>query len=134
MRAFKVVRMDNGRLWSACARDGLLCEYVPGQWAAAPVGGLLVFRSAGEARRWLRESGAEYALEIWLADCEDPVRLPAIGVGFPWVKQIMEYVWTHGDVPTDRDSAWQTYGPILELDWPAGTLAFRRVRLICRVD
>jgi hypothetical protein len=134
MQCYKVVRMEQGRLWSACARDELQCEYVPGQWTTAPVGGLLVFRSEKDARRWVRECGAEYAFQIWLADCEDLVRLPAIGVGSPWVKQIAEYVWTNGDVPPDRDSAWQKYGPILELDWPAGTLAFRKVKLICKCD
>ena len=134
MQYYKVVRMEDGRLWSACARDELQCEYIPNQWVTAPVGGLLVFRSQKDAKRWMRECGAEYAFQIWLADCEDPVRLPAIGIGYPWVRWIAEYVWANGDVPSDRDSAWKTYGPILELDWPSGTLAFRKVRLVAKCN
>jgi hypothetical protein len=132
---YKVVRMESGRLWSACARDELQCEYVPGQWATAPVGGLLVFRSEKDARRWVREccAGAEYMIQVWLADCEDPVPLPRIALGYPWIKKIAEHVWSKGALP-ERIEGWVRYGPILDADWPAGTLAFRKVKLICKCE
>jgi hypothetical protein len=130
MRYYKVVRMEGGQLWSAGVRDELQCEYIPGQWTVAPVGGLLVFRSQKDARRWIRKCGSANAFQIWLADCEDPVSLPAVGLGYPWIRRAAEYVWATGLVPLHTEG-WLNYQSyILYSDWPAGTLAFRKVRLI----
>jgi hypothetical protein len=130
MRCYKVVRMEQGRLWSACARDDLKCEYIPRQWTTAPVGGLLVFRTKKDAERWVYECGAGYAFQVWLADCEDPVPLPETGLGYPWIKWIAERVWASGAAPRWAEGR---YGPILDADWPAGTLAFRKVKLVRKV-
>jgi hypothetical protein len=109
---YKVVQDEpDGRLTSITATDSLEVEYQPGRWVEAPIGGLLCFADYESAQQFR-------AGQVWLADAEDPVPLPPRGM-----------VW-----PTEEQARMIWEGRISgTMQWPEGTVAFRRVRLRTRV-
>jgi hypothetical protein len=133
MTAYKLVRRTaQGRLLS-CAVEipGLVVEYRPGEWAEAPVGGLLVFEQYQQADLLLGAlyvaTGAEF--EIWRCEASERVRLPEFSVNRTDIKEVVELLWGSEDVRAIRHRIWPAR---LEF-WPEGTRAYRRVKLLERV-
>jgi hypothetical protein len=116
MRVYKVVEVLNNDRISAVAAGELQVTYPPREWVEAPVGGLLAFRTLEQAREWAR---AREGGEIWEADGESPVALPPRALAYP--ARVDQAV-----------SIWDGY-PV-GVDWPSGTVAFERIRLLKRVD
>ena len=130
---FKVVSVeDNGVLTSVVTRlaNKLRVVYVPGHWAEAPVGGLLIFTDFAPAMEFKSQV---YPRQVWLCEAEEEVTLPDRGMqslilhGCVTESQLAQ-VRQHWDMPHRKISLktpdWRT------ISWPASTRAFRRVRLL----
>jgi hypothetical protein len=119
---FKVVAVDNkGRLSSVIARWALKVQYRPGQWADAPIGGLLAFASLEAARRFADGFRARgQSVQIWEAEGHGAVELPEKCV-LPGALRIAEarQLWSGG--PGDSS-------------WPSDTVAYIRIKLIRRIE
>jgi hypothetical protein len=110
---------------------GLVVEYRPGEWAEAPVGGLLVFEEYQQADLLL---GALYVatrdeFEIWRCEASERVRLPEFSLTRTDFRDLVELLWASEDVRAIRHQIWPAR---LEF-WPEGTQAYRRVKLLERV-
>jgi hypothetical protein len=131
---YKVLRRtEYGKLVS-CAVDHpeLVVQYRPGEWAEAPVGGLLVFTDYAPADLF---AGALYVatratFEIWHCEVSEQVRLPEFSVTRTDLKDAVERLWASEDVRAIRHEIWPAR---LEF-WPEGTRAYRRVKLLERAD
>ena len=101
------------KLVSAYAYGQFECSYSPDTWTTAPVGGLLCFSTLDAAKEFLCDETRE-DLELWECEGEDPVTLG---------------LWDIRN-PTD---GWASISEFPDLWWPAGTVAFRRVKLLQRI-
>jgi len=118
---YKVVMAEPRGLYSATAPTSYRVEYRLGEWAAAPVGGLLVFGSEPSATSFaLQLMESCYPVEVYKAECEDMVPLPECRAFDPADTDTVYKVWHGGEVVD--------FGL-----WPEGTEAYRRVRLLERV-
>jgi hypothetical protein len=127
---YKVVRNENGKLLSAVVDPPLCLEYKPGKWVRATIGGILVFttkRAAIEAMKYLN---FEADLELWSCDTRHLVKLPKYRLlGLPDISYV-EALWAR---KFDSLHEWE-YGIWHYLSyWPAGTRAYREVKLLRKV-
>jgi len=128
--AYKVVRRTERGALVSCLMDHpeLLVEYKPGEWAEAPVGGLLVFWSWASAdgfAQGLRTKTREQ-YEVWESEAEGPVRLPDLRVACTDMVNVVRWLWGHPCLrPVADEIRLGGFG-----SWPTGTWAFRRVRLL----
>jgi len=130
--AYKVVRRTERGALVSCSTDHpeLTVQYRPGEWAEAPVGGLLVFSS------WAYADGFACGLraktrnhyEVWESEAEEPVRLPDLRVACTDMVNAVKWLWRHPCLQPVADEI--RLGGFDR--WPTGTWAFRRVRLIRR--
>jgi hypothetical protein len=129
---FKVVRRTEQGTLVSCATDHpeLMVQYRPGEWAEAPVGGLLVFSN------WTYADGFACGLyakthkpyEVWECEAEEPVQLPDLRVVCTDFVGVVKWLWRHPCLRTVIDEIrLGGFEP-----WPTGTWAFRRVCLIRR--
>ena len=116
--AYKTVwEKRRGVFVSAAASGELQVRYIPGQWAEAPVGGLLCWGSLESATKF-----RAYRRFVFEAEAEDPLPLPPVRVLHPEWRDFAEGVWLrHCDPCGDN------------VGWPEGTIAFRRVKILRRV-
>ena len=120
MLAYKTVwEKHRGVFVSSTASDELEVRYRIGQWAEAPVGGLLCWGSLDAAVEFQAYLHGRFAFE---AEVEDPLPLPPIRALNPDWRECAEWIWLRHCDP---------YGD--NVRWPAGTVAFRRVKLLRRV-
>ena len=131
---FKVVRRTEQGTLVSCLMDHpeLLVEYKPGEWAEAPVGGLLVFSSRasadGFAQRLRAKTHNRY--EVWECEAEESVLLPGLRVACTDMVNAVKWLWGHPCLrPVADEIRLGGFG-----SWPTGTWAFRRVRLIRRCE
>lgn len=111
---YKVVANDiQNNLVSACAWGNYECSYSPDTWTVAPIGGLLCFDNIDAAKMFLCEEMRK-DLELWECEGENLVSL-----GF----------WNIGD-PV---KGWAVIPQITDHWWPAGTVAYKRVKLLKRI-
>lgn len=116
---------QTGVLQSFTAHGDYTVTYTPGEEAVAPIGGLLVFDTYERARSFVSYSAWPIALyQIWEAKGFDAVELPSYRAG-SCETEIYQMVW--GETCKQRPwmPPWQ---------WPSGTKAFKRVKLVKRVD
>ena len=130
---YKVVRRTEYGELVSCAVENpeLIVEYRPGEWAEAPVGGLLVFEEYQQADLLLRAlyvaTGAEF--EIWRCEASERVRLPEFSLTRTDFRDLVELLWDSEDVRAIRHQLWPAR---LEF-WPEATQAYRRVKIVERV-
>jgi hypothetical protein len=118
MQVYKVVAKRGQRLASSHAWGELEVAYKPGQWAEAPVGGLLAFDSFEAARAFaLRQYPRRR--QVWEAEADEAVPLPAYCLIGPTSTARARAVWEQNKRASAR--------------WPEGTVAYRRLRLLRRV-
>ena len=132
--AYKVVRRTEQGTLASCLMDHpeLTVQYRPGEWAEAPVGGLLVFSS------WAYADGFACGLraktrnhyEVWESEAEGPVQLPDLRVACTDMVNAVKWLWGH---PCLRPVADEIRLGGFDR-WPTGTWAFRRVRVLRRCD
>jgi hypothetical protein len=116
-QVYKVVLNVENRLVSV---GKLKVEYRPEYWTEASIGGLLAFDNLVSARRFaLRSLRYTWPGQIWLADADEQVSLPSTALACPdeyFARLLWEGKFTGG------------------LQWPEGTVAFRKLRLVRRID
>lgn len=109
---YKIVyKTDDKRLSSLFAPPPYSVNYHVGEWATAPVGGLLAFKTLKQAKAYRFGERKE----IWAASAEEPVPLPR------WAATsslVYRQCWA--------DEALE---PVFRQIWPDGTVAYRRIRL-----
>lgn len=123
-KCFKVVQENDGELRSSLSHGVYTVVYKPSEEVEARVGGLLVFTSYENARRYAPYLGEH---QIWEAEGFDKVTLPPRRAKVAWGRNL------------DADSyerAWKGDSSISDghLKWPRGTKAFKRVKLVKKVD
>jgi hypothetical protein len=123
---YKIVRKLSDSNWQSIYAN---TSYQVGEWATAPIGGLLAFDTLERARLFLE--GRSY-WHIFEAEAEDPVDLPHLCL-LPFLLNRAEYVcavWTIPEKELLRKQEEHAV-PIAGLSvWPSGTLAFKRVKLL----
>jgi hypothetical protein len=119
-----VMRQPRGTLTSVVARRFLRVKYVPGEWVEAKIGGLLAFSNLENAREFVEVfNGATFYpfLQIWRCEVADPVALPDGGLYYFNLRaSFARRLWSGGR-------------PRQTIEWPAGTAAFRRIKLIEKI-
>ena len=130
--AYKVVRRTEQGTLVSCLMDHpeLLVEYKPGEWAEAPVGGLLAFWSWASADGFAQGLHAmtHEQYEVWESEAEEPVRLPDLRVACTDMVNAVKWLWRHPCLqPVADEIRLGGFG-----SWPTGTQAFKRVRLLKR--
>ena len=120
MIAYKVVwEKRRGVFVSSTASDELEVRYRIGRWTEAPIGGLLCWDSLERATKFRIYNRRFVTFE---AKVEDPIPLPPIRAVCPDLLDCAEHIWLrHQDPYCDN------------ANWPSGTMAFRRVRLLKRL-
>lgn len=126
MRAFKVVTYsptEGYRSWN----NKWVLDYRIGQWTEAYKGtGVLVFRSREDARSFIRGGYGDEEIAILEVECHGPVDLPKLPVCTT--------------IASERDVILHWLGsPVqryqnLTYTWPNGTMAFKRIKPIRRVQ
>ncbi len=121
---YKVVRRCNGKLVSLTAQGKYAVEYSTEEFAEAPIGGLLTFADQKNAFTCKASD-----TEIWECEGQQQVKLPLWRVSWLGALQgaedIVEKVWS----PKGNSLSGLPY----LLEWPQGTLAFKRVKLLRKV-
>jgi hypothetical protein len=120
---FKVVRNRDGRLFSAFIGAPFGLEYIPGQWNKACIGGVLVFTHKIFAVNF---SYSVPSNEIWSCEVDGPVELPPFRA---LVKCISREVLI--DIWANQCRAEMSKNTLT--NWPAGTVAYERIRLIEKI-
>jgi hypothetical protein len=119
---YKIVGLRGRERWSLYARQPYAVQYAIDRWVTAPVGGLFAFQDLTSAERWFSANAEIWRAEaeIWRAEAEERVPLPP-SAGFT------NYVhcWTASP------AYWR---PICCVPWPDGTVAYRRIRLVERIE
>ena len=123
--AYKVVRRTEHGTLVSCSTDHpeLMVQYRPGEWAEAPVGGLLAFSS------WASADGFACGLrakthnhyEVWECEAEEPVSLPDFRAIYTDLTNAVRWLWRQVTIRIPL------YG---FAPWPPDTQAFKRVRLL----
>jgi len=120
---FKVVRNRSGRLFSAFVESPFDLEYIPGQWTDAPIGGILVFTHKIFAVNF---SYSVPSNEIWRCEVDGPVDLPPFRALVKCVyREVLIDIW--------RNQCRTDMGKNTLANWPAGTVAYERVRLVEKI-
>ena len=133
MRAYKIVKNVNGKLFSWNFEGWGTVQYIPGKWVEAPELAqkygyhLTVFEIFEDAEAWVIRAESS-SLEIW--ECEIIL-----------AKRIMPPIyWAIGSsslvefAKENNKSKQYFYGNSPEqLDWPKGTLMAKKVKLIRKV-
>jgi hypothetical protein len=123
---YKVVHVVDGtKLISYYARGPYMVEYRPGEWAEAPVGGLLAFKSIKAVEAFLDMplhtlSLVGYPIRVWRAEAEERVALPAKYSCL--LDDDYKKYWM-----APRLARWSHYR------WPDGTVAYQKLRLLERI-
>ena len=123
MKCFKVVTKDFDRLVSYIDTlpPGLLTTYIPGEWVEAPVGGLICCNSEYAAANMAFGSA-----QVWEAEGEEFMELP-INWHDPFGLHGQEDAGRYWDEEGSRDDCFKD-------GWPPGTIAFKRIKLVRRVE
>jgi hypothetical protein len=133
-KAYKVVRRTElGTLVSCSVENpGLVVEYRPGLWVEARVGGLLVFMDHRLAQFF---AGSLYAREhetfqVWSCEVSEPLKLPEFCLTRTDFLEAVDLLWRSEDVRAIK----HCIRPAKLEFWPFGTAAFRKLKLLERVE
>lgn len=127
---YKVIKRSTDGLMSVFVKgvasgDAPVVRYRPGEWAEAPIGGLLCFGSLSSALLWLHDDAAPPVpggpVEVWEVETGDPVSLPKFRALLN-ERRDMEAVWAGMQPPSGFVGRWDE-----------GVVAYRKVRLVRRV-
>ena len=120
----------DGSFLTSCVMGGeLQQEYVPNVVAECKVGGFLVFRSIRDVHEFFdywNFSTCDKRFPIWECEAEDQVNLPPYCLSTsPNLAERVKALWQGRIDPLDN---WSN-----TMEWPEGTLAFKKVTLRKRV-
>jgi hypothetical protein len=116
-----IANLDAAR-WSWIVTPPTGIVYYPGRWTTAPFGGLLVWAEEYKAERRAFE-------EQWKVEVEEQVPLPSCRLRFvAWL--------TPSEIFNLARRLWEgeKLDPVYLEEWPAGTEAWRRVKLVERLE
>ena len=123
---YKVVCPSPGGLLSAIVHHTRYFSkrYIPGTWTKAKIGGLLVFKTLEQARRMADDENGIF--QIWTCAGKYPVKLPKFRL-WNCRRFSLKYL----------EKTWGA-GLCMLLDdyhtWPKGSVSFRQVKLLEKVD
>lgn len=128
MNVYKIIHVGEGHDGRPVRRSitgsKYSVEYKVGVWCMAPIGGLLCMDNLEDAMRFMRRASAVGTLgsvtELWLCEVADKVELPPGHFG-PTNTSAIKSLW---------GGAYTTSMQQIMVKWPAGTCAFKRVKLI----
>lgn len=112
---YKVVKVDTTGLISSNASGELQIQYSTQKWATAPIGGLFVFKTAWDAKKFVGGEAAKY--RIFKCRVGEPVKLPGDRLSNPSMLWAAVY-------------AWRSPRPKYRRVWPTGSEAYRLVKLL----
>lgn len=132
MIAYKVLReTGQGHLISAACPAYFTRRYFREQWNISEVGGLLVFST--EQRAWeFCENDCPLTGQVWRAYCLNRTRLPRCRVVTPIIERgryspeaVLRDIWNRNQLYRSEHG--------YHFNWPHGSQAYRRLRLIERI-
>jgi hypothetical protein len=131
---FKVVREIDGKLFSAAIKNpDLQLEYVPNEWVASKIGGILVFDDFICAASFANNTYLQswYNTQVWYCETEEPVQLPKFRLTQTVNTSEVEQLWNLRF--EDPQLIARIFSMHLLDYWPEGTKSYRKVKLVEKV-